>query len=187
MRYIEQIDNEIREYEIEIDDLELYKKIINDLEKKCSNIVKRNTKVTGNTRNEAISKINQVNTSGIKIVGETHNSKIELDGLEGQNMYEVEYFARQDTFLAHILKTILSNYETNTDLSDTINILLDYENSDEFKDLTKVQIDEVTPELFTKYFVLKDSYLAALECLKKRLIKTTINFTDGKVYKIGER
>lgn len=58
MRYIEQNDNEIKEYEIEIADLELYKKIISDLEKKCSTIVKRNTKVTGNTRNEAISKIN---------------------------------------------------------------------------------------------------------------------------------
>lgn len=187
MRYIEQNDNEIKEYEIEIADLELYKKIISDLEKKCSTIVKRNTKVTGNTRNEAISKINQVNTSGIRIVGETHNSKIELDGLEGQNMYEVEYFARQDAFLTYLLKTILLNYETNADLSDTINILLDYKNSDEFKALTEVTITETTPEIFNKYNVLRDSYLAILECIKKRLIKTTINCTDGKVYKLGER
>ena len=185
MRYTEEIGNEIREYEIEIEDLEQYRNILKVLDEKCSIVIKKRSNVTGNSMDEAIKKINPMNTSGIRIVGEVKNADI---CLKGQHLYEVEYFFRQDSLLAYLLKMLLNNYETNADLSGTINIILDYENSYELETLKREMAEQgITPGLYNKYETLKESYLAILECVKKVLIKKTINCTDRKVYKLGEK
>ena len=66
MRYIEQNQNVTMEYEVVIDEEKL-KSIINELNEKCSRVVKKDAKVTSSSIEEAMAKITSPNKTDISI------------------------------------------------------------------------------------------------------------------------
>lgn len=179
MKYIEQTDNEKVEYEVIINDMEMLQKIINVLDEKCFHKVTKPAFVTGKSIDEVKKKINY--TTGIKIIKEVEDQEVYF---KGQHMYECELTYKQLSVLSGLLTSLLNNYYTGRDVTNSVNNLRVYENSIEMKTiLDKMATDGITQELYSEYELLHEAYIKALSCFSVRPLSKTIYYGSDTEYK----
>ena len=206
MKYIEKNDNVIREYEVVIDDEKL-SSIVEELSQKCCRASKVSANVTAYDENEAIDKLNKISKSEINFI---KKSELESYGKSSQNggkqqyLYECQFFYKQNPYLYYILTCALKSYRStvgsNSDSDNTINMIIDYADSDELKPYEVRMAEEgITKELFDEYennkdfdfALLNELYQKAKECFKLILISEKINYENidekQRVYKLGGR
>ena len=185
MRYIEETDNEKLEYEVIINDVEKFQNVINLLDEECSYEVKKTTNVTGRSIDEVMKKINCMNTTGFRVIGEVQDQDVYI---KGQHMYKCELTFKQLSMLSGILTSLLNNYNSNRDVSLSVNNLLRYENSIEIRTYLEKMEKENNPELCAKYELVCAAYKEALACLSIRPIsKTTYYGTKEESKTLGKR
>ena len=179
MRYIEENENEVVEYELIINNLEEFKEIIDNLNKNCSHIVKSRNNVVGTSSEQVLEKINAKNPEGIRIIGEVENAK---PYLKGQHMYEVEIVYKQGPQLAYILDAIYREYKRNVDITGAIKSLVDFGKDGNGLQpyFDKLEKDGMTPEVYFEYELVRESYEKALSLLEKKLIRKTINYGENE-------
>ena len=205
MIYIENNENVTREYEVLIDDGKL-ESVIKKLNEKCCRALKKTVRVTSNSKEEAIERINSTDNHGINIVREielSDNYGHLKDFTKQQYIYECEFYYNQVSYLEYLLNIVLMSYRSkfgmSTDVSKSLNLILDYENNDELKTYQeRMALEGITKELYFEYENNKDFdfellhslYQEAKECFKLKLVSETIHYdleNDAKVYKLGTR
>ena len=184
MRYIEQNQNVTMEYEVVIDEDKL-KSIINELNEKCSRVVKKDAKVTSSSIEEAMAKITSPNKTDISIKNILNALDLgdEYEFLKRftkpQFVFEYEFNYRQAPYLAYLLTVILGSYHTNADMTRYLDELVDYENGEELNSYKKKMAEEgITQELYSEYELLYGLYQAAKECFRKKLKSEIIVYDD---------
>ena len=139
MNYIENDGHITREYDVKINDIEL-ERIIKELDEKCSFTVLRNIKVCANNEEEVLEKINANNNSDVKInklVKVPDKYYLLKDITACPFVFECEYFCKQSSYLASLLRVLLFNYHSSLNFrkqdSRLIDNLVYYQNNDELK------------------------------------------------------
>ncbi len=177
MRYIEENDNEVVEYELIIKDLEEFKKIIDELNENYSHEVSKRNNVVGTSREQVLEKINANNHEGIRIIGEVETTK---PYLKGQHMYEVEIVYKQGPVLAYLLEVLLKEYRRNVDVTGAIKNLIEYGKSGLQYYINLMSKRGIRPGLFEEYEIMRGSYEKAMSLLEKRPIRKTINYGENE-------
>ena len=112
--------------------------------------------------------INAYDMDSIKILSVQSPSELgegygHLDAFsKPHNVYECEYSYRQVPELSRLLEDIVINYNTDKDMTDVINEIKDYENSENMEKNTR----------------LYELYIEALSLFKGVLVRETINYDD---------
>ena len=179
MRYIEENDNEVVEYELIINDLEGFKEIIDDLNEKCSHIVKTRNNVVGTSREQVLEKINSRNPEGIRIISEVEDAE---PYLKGQHMYEVEIVYKQGPTLAYLLDSILREYKRNVDITGAIKNLVEFGKDGKGLQpyIDRMEKEGMTPEVYFEYELVREAYEKATSLLEMKPIKKTINYGENE-------
>lgn len=222
MKYIENDGQVTREYEVRIN-TRILETIIRELEAKCYKIVNKETKVAARNQEEAIEKVNAMDKTGIKVSELTNISgefpkEVLSSGLQ---IFDCEYLFRQNSKLVYILETILSNYRSSLEFKNQnykfIDLLIQFENSDELKPYDErlkeykeklLNSDDVESKMRLKekvestlqemesnkeydFALLKELYEEAKECFSLILVAETVHYKDidknPKIYKLGTK
>jgi hypothetical protein len=172
------------EYEVVIDEEKL-KSIINELNEKCSRVVKKDAKVTSSSIEEAMAKITSPNKTDISIknilnaldLGDEYEFLTRFT--KPQFVFEYEFNYRQAPYLAYLLTVILGSYHTNADMTRYLDELVDYENGEELNSYKKKMAEEgITQELYSEYELLYGLYQDVKECFRKKLKSEIIVYDD---------
>ena len=169
--------------------------------------MKKVVRVTGSSEEEAMERINSTDNHGISVVRK-------IDFSEGFNhlknfnkqqyIYECEFYFKQISYLEYLLNIALNSYRAKSNYvannNRTINLINDYENSDELKTYQERMAENgITQELFDEYEnnkdfdfnLLNELYQRAKKCFKLVLMSETIHYESVKdnprVYKLGEK
>ena len=186
MRYIEQNQNVTMEYEVIIDEEKL-RKIIQELNEKCSHVIRQSTRVTSGSREEALEKISSDDRSDINVTS-VYDADTLGDGYEflmgftrPHFVFECEYSYRQPPYLAYLLTGILNSYPSNKDMTDTINLLINYENDKELKSYRdRMEREGITKEVYDEYELLYGLYQAARDSIKGKLVSEVIHYYNDE-------
>ncbi len=205
MKYIEEIGNVTKEYDVKINDVEL-ENIINELDEKLRIRCRGIQDVMAVSEDDAAKKLSNGNKTDIKILSQKRANEL-YKGLPSNNnlfIFKCEFLVNNYTYLSYILKSILGYYREKNSIvtgeSRAINLLLDYANDAELVPFEELMArNGITNILYEKYennkdfdfALLKELYERALACFELKLVKETETTTYeegvGKVYKFGTR
>ena len=186
MKYYRENENVRMEYDVILDVAKL-EKIIKTLDEECSNEIKKTARVTSSSIEEALAKITTNDKSSINFtqIFDALELGSDYDFLKAftkpQFVFEYEFNYVQPSYLAYLLRTILSNNNTNTDMTSTLNLLFDYENSEELNSYKEKMANEgITQETYFKYELLSSLYQAARDSIKGKLVCEVIHYENDE-------
>ncbi len=191
MKYIEKNEKVTKEYEVLFNEEELVN-IISELNNKCCRRVKKIEKVGCNSEKEALARFSSNGIHDVHVIGKTMQNN-------GNNpckyIYEVMFYYEQLPSLSYILNSILRAYrviDKEIDVTEAINQLIAYKNSDELKPYqARMGETGISEELYLEYEnnkdfdfeLLSELYQKSLSCFQAELVSKTIHYTDNRVVK----
>ena len=186
MRYIEKNENVTREYEVIIN-VEKLNEIVNELNEKCSHVIKKTAKITSGSQEEALNKISSYCKKAINILSVLDANALSDDYSflrkfsKPQYVFEYEFDYTQTPYLSYLLTLLINNYRMDIDFTEYLKQLVDYENGAELNAYKEKMAEEgITEKLYSEYELLYGLYQAAKDCFRIRLLSETITYDEDK-------